>query len=269
MTVRATALLGRFRRFLESCGFFQAAELGRNALETGPQHLNVGPDIQTVRQGLFRFGIGIRTISGFSDRLSDFLDSIFDSRLELFEQGLRGSFESLSLVFLSRKNSVGKLCDASRCGITELGEFFHAFFHALFDGGFDRTIEEVLERRTAGLDQIAKHGEGHPALSLLFLVDDLGQRDGRQVLFGLVVDDLQVVTCLDHACDLVERDVFAPNRVVKLTIRISLDDLDRGLAIGRRGCLDRPVMGYISTHRPPLLARRMPSDRVSTKARRR
>ncbi len=81
------------------------------------------------------------------------------------------------------------------------------------------------EPLAAALDDVAHRAERQEAaLLLLFLEDDLRQRDGRQIFLGLVVDDLDVVALPDHLADLIERDVPAVLRVVELAVRVTLDD---------------------------------------------
>jgi hypothetical protein len=70
-----------------------------------------------------------------------------------------------------------------------------------------------------------QHAEGHLVLLLLFLEDDLRQRDRGEVVLGAVVDDLHLGALLDHLGDLVERDVPALHGVVELPVRVALDDL--------------------------------------------
>src|SRR6185436_4770038 len=62
------------------------------------------------------------------------------------------------------------------------------------------------------------------ALLLLFLEDDLRQRDRGQVFLGLVVDDLDVVAVANHLADLVQRNVATVLGVIELAICVSLDD---------------------------------------------
>src|SRR5262249_1080695 len=77
----------------------------------------------------------------------------------------------------------------------------------------------------AALADVAHRAKREEAALLLFLLeDDLRQCDRREVLFGLVVDDLDVVAIANHLADLVERYISAVLGVVQLAVRISLDD---------------------------------------------
>src|SRR6185312_2601146 len=77
----------------------------------------------------------------------------------------------------------------------------------------------------AALDDVAHRAERQEAaLLLLFFEDDLRERDGRQIFFRLVIDDLDVIAIANHLADLVERDVPAVLRIVELAVRVALDD---------------------------------------------
>src|SRR5262249_36423044 len=81
------------------------------------------------------------------------------------------------------------------------------------------------EPLAAALDDVAHRGKREEAALLLFLLeDDLRQGDRGEVLFGLVVDDLDVVAIANHLGDLVERYISAVLGVVQFSVRISLDD---------------------------------------------
>src|SRR6185369_12199707 len=77
----------------------------------------------------------------------------------------------------------------------------------------------------AALDDVAHRVEREEgALLLLFLEDDLRQRDRRQILFCFVIYDFYVVAVPDHLADLVERYVPTVFGIVELTVRVALDD---------------------------------------------
>src|ERR1700733_12264019 len=81
------------------------------------------------------------------------------------------------------------------------------------------------EPLAAALDDVSHRAERQEAaLLFLFFEDDLRERDRREIFFGLVVDDLDVVALPDHLADLIERDVPAMLRVVELAVRVALDD---------------------------------------------
>src|SRR5262245_51607195 len=83
--------------------------------------------------------------------------------------------------------------------VGDLRELLHATSGALGRGA-DRLHAAVdrrgepLERGLAVLDDLAQHAEREePALPALLLQDDLGERDGGQVLAGIVLEDLHVL----------------------------------------------------------------------------
>ena len=89
----------------------------------------------------------------------------------------------------------------------------------------DRLRDLALEELLAALDDVAQRGEREEALLLLLLlVDDLGERHGREILAGAVVDDPHVDATLHHVGDLVEGDVARPLGVVELAVGVALDD---------------------------------------------
>src|SRR6185369_1531601 len=77
----------------------------------------------------------------------------------------------------------------------------------------------------AALDDVAHRVEREEgALLLLFLEDDLRERDRRQIFFCFVVYDFYVIAIPDHLADLIERDVPAVLGIVELAIGVALDD---------------------------------------------
>ena len=85
--------------------------------------------------------------------------------------------------------------------------------------------EIVAPIGAGGLGEVAQRTGGQEAVLLfLCLADDLRQGDRGEVLFGLVVGDLDVVAVADHRADLIERDVPAVLRIVELSVRVTLDD---------------------------------------------
>ena len=106
--------------------------------------------------------------------------------------------------------------------------FFHLFAGGMNGGqsGLDNPVEDFGEACATGSDDLFERIKRQNASALLFLfVNDLRQRDARQVLFGLVVDDRDVLAALDHGGNVLERDVTARLGIVQLAILIALDDL--------------------------------------------
>ena len=114
--------------------------------------------------------------------------------------------------------------------VRHLGELLHPAAGALRHGA-DRLHAAVdrrgdaLQRRLAVLDDVAQHREREEAaLATLLLEDDLRERDGRQILARVVLEDLHVLAGLHPATDLVEGDVAALARVVELAVPVALDE---------------------------------------------
>src|SRR5262245_9116557 len=145
-------------------------------------------------------------------------DALVDLLLPLVERLLR---------------ALEKLADGTRARLRLVGQRLFALLrravaaedatHLLLRGG-----GELLDRVAARLDDVAQRRQREEARLLLLLEDDLRERDGRQILLRIVVDDLDVLARADHVGDLLERDVAAALRVVELAVGVAFDDAGLG-----------------------------------------
>src|SRR5438874_4027015 len=176
--------------------------------------------------------------------LLDLLLQLLDAFLQPLDLRLRGRTQDVERLLYRRIDLAAQLVDR----FLRLAEHpGHARGEILADAlGLALTLRPLADQRsrllgvearnrfTTVADDLPQHAERHLRPLLLFLEDDLRQRDRGQVFLGAVVDDLHLGAALDHLGDLVERDVPALDRVVELSVRIPLDDL-RFLLLGRRG----------------------------------
>src|SRR5262249_12345742 len=100
-----------------------------------------------------------------------------------------------------------------------------------------------LQRGLAVLDQIAEQRQRQVTVPLpLLFQDDLRERDRRQVLAGLVLDDLHVLAGLHPASDLVEGDVPALTPVVPLSGAVPLHETWHGWQLPLAGNAITPLL---------------------------
>ena len=86
-------------------------------------------------------------------------------------------------------------------------------------------LGQLLKRRATGLDELSHRTQGDEVLlTLLFLEDDLRERDRGQVFFASVVEHLDFFALTDHQRDLLQGDVLAALRVVQLAVTVALDN---------------------------------------------
>src|SRR5262249_12507664 len=83
----------------------------------------------------------------------------------------------------------------------------------------DAAVRHARDGVAAVTDQLAKQGEREKiALAALFFENDLSERHRGEIGTTFVVGDLDLFTASDQSRDIVERDVAARSRVVKLPI---------------------------------------------------
>ena len=87
--------------------------------------------------------------------------------------------------------------------------------------------QHAVERISTALEELREQVTGNRGrwVGRMFLIvdQDLRQDDRRDVLAGLVVDDLDLFADLEQLCDSLERDVATGFSVVQLPIRVALD----------------------------------------------
>ena len=124
-----------------------------------------------------------------------------DAPISRWSAGLRGD-----ALDLAAHDLVDVALDLGQT-IGDRGEVLDALLHALVDArarrlgsradGLDAAVDgggQALERRLAVLDQLAQHAQREqPALLALLFEDDLRERDGGEILAGLVLEDLHLL----------------------------------------------------------------------------
>src|SRR5262249_3414922 len=105
------------------------------------------------------------------------------------------------------------------------------------EGGAHVLLRDVLPR-LAVLDELmpAPRRPARPPCALVFQ-DDLGQRDGGQILARSGVDDRDLPAAANHLLDLLEGDVPALLRVVELPVRVAFDDVRHRVTASLTPCV--------------------------------
>ncbi len=161
-------------------------------------------------------------------------DAFVDGVLPLIERLFRAfdDFRNACLCALSRLLRLGRrgVCRSLRgfCG-------GRVAFTRTRNESSDRSFAQLVEQPFAALlDQIAQGSKRHTTrLALEILGNDQRERDLGLVLFGRVVDDLNLFAGPDHLADLLQRDVATIFRVVQFTVGVPLDDATWRCSVSR------------------------------------
>ena len=114
------------------------------------------------------------------------------------------------------------------CFIDDALEIAPAPLHLVDQVGWDvQRFADVIQQRLPSLLKRSPVNQARRA-ALFFGQNYLRQRDLSQVLAGLPVDHLDLMSIAHKSRNALERDVGARSRVIELAIRVFLDNVSLG-----------------------------------------